>query len=132
MENLAFKRGAVAARLWLKFTKSARAANDVCVAWVSKHKLPKFIGYFPVPTACVAVFGIAIVCGFFIGTFVILGSLFVYMLCNIAVSDTENRDDTDELSGYQYRDGNDGFGMYSGPQSVTVTSTRTDRDDEDD
>ncbi|CAX53320.1 MULTISPECIES: hypothetical protein [Enterobacterales] len=132
MQNSAYKRGAIAAELWLKLTRSARVANEVCVSWVLRQGLPGFIGYLPVPLASIAILSIAILCGLFIGTVVILCGIFIYMLCNIAVGGVEDSDDTDEPSGHQYRDGNDGFGMYSGPQNVTVTSSRIDRDDEED
>lgn len=132
MKNSAFKRGVIAAELWLKLTKNARVANGVCIAWVLRQGLPSFIGYLPVPLASIAIMSTAILCGLFIGAVVILCGIFIYMLFKIAVGEVEDSDDADEPSGHQYRDGNDGFGMYSGPQNVTVTSSRIDRDDEED
>lgn len=135
MENSAFKRGTIAAGLWLKISKSVRSANADCIAWAKRNGLPAFVGCLPVPLACIAVLSVAVVCGFIISSILILFGMFVYMLSNLTVSNadhSESSDDTDEPSGYQYRDGNDGFGMYSGPQNVTVTSSRIDRDEDDD
>lgn len=39
MQNSAYKRGAIAAELWLKLTRSARVANEVCVSWVLRQGL---------------------------------------------------------------------------------------------
>ncbi|WP_215845246.1 hypothetical protein [Candidatus Pantoea bituminis] len=132
MENSAFKRGASAAGFWLRFSKSARAANSTCVAWTLKHRLPTFIGRLPVPIACFAVLSLAVVGGMFVGTILVLGAIFLYMLSNLAISGAQDDDITERQSGHQYRDGNDGFGMYSGPQNVTVTSSRVDHNDDDD
>jgi hypothetical protein len=135
MESSASKMGATTAVLWLRILKSVRAANSACTAWTSRQGLPAFIGRLPVPLACFAILTVSLICGFLIGSIVILFSIFIYMLCNFAdnnVDDSDDSDDTDELSGHQYREGNDGYGMYSGPQNVTVTSSRIDRDDEDD
>ena len=131
MENSAFKRGGRAAAFWLKLSKSARAANSVCIAWTTRHGLPTFLGRLPIPIASLAILTLAIVSGLFIGTIFLLVAVFFYMLSNLAISGADDSDVTEEKSGHQYRNGNDGFGMYSGPQSVTVTSSRIDRDDDE-
>lgn len=131
MENSAFKRGVRAAGFWLKISKSAKVANSTCVAWAIRHGLPAFVGRLPVPVTSFAILAVALLCGFFIGTFLLLGAIFLYMLSNLAVTSVLDRDVTEEQSGHHYRDGNDGCGMYSVPQNITVTSARVDRDEED-
>ncbi|POW52747.1 DUF3742 family protein (plasmid) [Pantoea piersonii] len=132
MDNSAFDRGRRAAGFWLRLSKSAKEANDICISWTKRRGLPAFVGRLPVPIAGLMFLTFVALSGLFIGAILVIGAVFLYMLSNLSVTGAEDSDDTDELSGHQYRDGNDGFGMYSGPQNVTVTSTRIDRDDEDD
>jgi hypothetical protein len=69
--------------------------------------------------------------GLVLGTIVLLSCVFIYMLSNIIIASSQDSDTSEPLAGHQYRDGNEGFGMYSGPESVNVTSSRLDLDDED-
>ncbi|WP_367165970.1 DUF3742 family protein [Kosakonia cowanii] len=130
MGDSAFKRGAHAAGLWRKLSKSARAANSACVEWAIRRGLPAFVGRLPVPITGIAILAIALVSGFFIGAVLLLGAIFLYILSNLAVTSVMDCEVTEEQNGHQYRDGNDGFGIYSGPQNVTVTSSRIDHDDD--
>lgn len=131
MENSAFKRGKHAARFWLKISKGIKAANSACMLWTKRRGWPTFLGRLPVPIAVFALLAFVAVGGLFIGTAFLIGAIFIYMVSNLAVTDANDSDVTEEQSGHQYRDGNDGYGMYSGPQNVTVTSARIDRDDDD-
>ncbi|WLS81172.1 hypothetical protein Q3V30_22215 (plasmid) [Erwinia pyri] len=99
MENSAFKRGAIAAGLWLNFSKGARAADGVCAAWALRHGLPAFIGRLPVPLACFAILSVAVVFGILIGTIVILCGIFIYMLCNITLNTAVERDNQNTAYG---------------------------------
>lgn len=132
MDNSAFNRGRRAAGFWLRLSKSAKGANNICISWAKRRGLPVFMGRLPVPIAGFMFVTFVALSGLFVGAILVIGAVFLYMLRNLSVTGAEDSDVTDELSGHQYRDGNDGFGMYSGPQNVTVTSTRIDRDDEDD
>lgn len=132
MNNLAFDRGRRAAGFWIRLSKSAKSANDICISWTKRRGLPAFMGRLPVPIAGFIFLTFVALSGLFIGTILVIGAVFLYMLSNLSTTGAEDSDDTDELSGHQYRDGNDGFGMYSGPQNVTVTSSKIDHEDEDD
>ncbi len=97
--------------------------------------MPSFIGRLPVPLIGIILAILVLMCGLVLGTIVLLSCVFIYMLSNIIIASSEDSDtsDTSEpLAGHQYRDGNEGFGMYSGPESANVTSSRLDLDDEDD
>lgn len=133
MENSAFRRGAIAARFWLKFTKNARAANSVCVAWALSYGLPAFIGRVPVPLTCFTILCIAIVCGLFVGAIVILSGIFIYMLCNITLNSAEEQKGQNTAYGTEWRNGSEGAGIYTGSSRPGATSSRVDNyeDDED-
>ncbi|MGC8427391.1 hypothetical protein [Mixta calida] len=131
MENPAFKRGKHVARLWLRLSKGIKVANSACMLWTLKRGLPAFLGRLPVPIAVFTLFTFMAVGGLFIGAAFLVGAIFIYMVSNLAVADANGSDVSEGQSGHQYRDGNDGFGMYSGPQNVTVTSARVDRDEDD-
>lgn len=131
MENSAFKRGAIAAGLWLKFSKGARAANGACAAWALRHGLPAFIGRLPVPLACFAILSVAVVCGILIGTIVILCSIFIYMLCNITLNAAVERDNQNTAYGTEWRNGNEGAGIYTGSSRPGATSSRVDNSEDD-
>lgn len=94
--------------------------------------MPSFIGRLPVPLIGIILATLVLMSGLVLGTIVLLSCVFIYMLSNIIIASSEDSDTSEPLAGHQYRDGNEGFGMYSGPESVNVTSSRLDLDDEDD
>lgn len=93
--------------------------------------MPSFIGRLPVPIIGIILTIFVLMSGLVLGTIVLLSCVFIYMLSNIIIASSEDSDTSEPLAGHQYRDGNEGFGMYSGPESVNVTSSRLDLDDED-
>lgn len=131
MENSAYRRGTIAAKLWLRFTKSAREANSVCVAWALRHGLPAFIGRLPVPLTCLAILCGAIICGLLVGTIVILSGIFIYMLCNITFNSAEEQNDQNTAYGTEWRNGNEGAGIYTGSSRPGATSSRVDNYEDD-
>ncbi len=133
MENSAFKRGASAAGIWLRFTKTARTANSACVTWALRHHLPAFLGRAPVPVACFVILSVAIISGVFVGGAVILVSIFIYMLCNISFNSDHERENQNSTYGTEWRNGNEGAGIYTGSSRPGATSSRVDNyeDDED-
>lgn len=93
--------------------------------------MPSFIGRLAVPIIGIILTIFVLMSGLVLGTIVLLSCVFIYMLSNIIIASSEDSDTSEPLAGHQYRDGNEGFGMYSGPESVNVTSSRLDLDDED-
>lgn len=93
--------------------------------------MPSFIGRLPVPIIVIILTIFVLMSGLVLGTIVLLSCVFIYMLSNIIIASSQDSDTSEPLAGHQYRDGNEGFGMYSGPESVNVTSSRLDLDDED-
>lgn len=134
MDNSAFNRGRRAAGFWLRLSKSARAANNICIAWAVRRGLPAFLGRIPVPLACFVSLCIAVACGIIFGTIIIIGGIFVYMLCNIAISGEDGcSDDYTPSYGTEWRDGYEGTGIYTGSSMPGATSSRVDNyEDEED
>ncbi|MEN4527220.1 DUF3742 family protein [Pantoea agglomerans] len=135
VNKTAFKRGAKAAAFYKSVSRTAKTLNSASVSWTVRHGMPSFIGRLPVPLIGIILAILVLMCGLVLGTIVLLSCVFIYMLSNIIIASSEDSDtsDTSEpLAGHQYRDGNEGFGMYSGPESANVTSSRLDLDDEDD
>lgn len=132
LNNIAFNRGVRVAKHCKKLTSSASFLNTACLRWTDKRGLPAVMGRLPVPIAVFAILTVVIVSGLFIGSVFLIGTAFIYMLSNLVITHAEDNDAAEEHSGHQYREGNDGFGMYSGPQNVNVTSSRIDSDEDDD
>lgn len=132
MNKTAFKRGAKAAAFYKSVSRTARTLNSASVSWTEQRGIPSFIGRLPVPVIVVILTTLIVMSGLILGIVVLLSCVFIYMLSNIIIASSEDSDTSEPLAGHQYRDGNEGFGMYSGPESVNVTSSRLDIDDEDD
>lgn len=132
LNNTAFNRGVRMAKLCKKLTTSASFLNTACLRWTDKRGLHAVMGRLPVPIAVFAILTVVIVSGLFIGTALLIGTAFIYMLSNLVITRAEDNDAAEEQSGHQYREGDDGFGIYSGPQNVNVTSSRIDSDEDDD
>jgi len=133
MDNSAFNRGRRAAGLWLRLSKSARTANNICIAWAIKRGFPAFLGRIPVPLACFVALCIAVACGVIFGTIIIIGGIFVYMLCNIAISGEDDYSDDHAPSyGTEWRNGSEGTGIYTGPEHGPGPSYRVDIEDDED
>ncbi|MCX2202029.1 DUF3742 family protein [Pantoea agglomerans] len=132
VNKTAFKRGAKAAAFYKSVSRTAKTLNSASVSWTVRHGMPSFIGRLPVPLIGIILAILVLMCGLVLGTIVLLSCVFIYMLSNIIIASSEDSDTSEPLAGHQYRDGNEGFGMYSGPESANVTSSRLDLDDEDD
>ncbi|VGB99450.1 Uncharacterised protein [Klebsiella pneumoniae] len=133
MDNSAFNRGRRAAGLWLRLSKSARTANNICIAWSIKRGFPAFLGRIPVPLACFVALCTAVACGVIFGTIIIIGGIFVYMLCNIAISGEDDYSDDHAPSyGTEWRNGSEGTGIYTGPEHGPGPSYRVDIEDDED
>ncbi|HFD2936433.1 TPA: hypothetical protein ACF21D_004935 [Klebsiella quasipneumoniae subsp. similipneumoniae] len=133
MDNSAFNRGRRAAGFWLRLSKSARTANHICIAWAIKRGFPAFLGRIPVPLACFVALCTAVACGVIFGTIIIIGGIFVYMLCNIAISGEDDYSDDHAPSyGTEWRNGSEGTGIYTGPEHGPGPSYRVDIEDDED
>jgi hypothetical protein len=135
MENSAFKRGGRAARLWLRLSKCAITANRFCIEWTVKRGLPTFLGRLPVPLACFATLSAALACGLIFGSIAIIGGLFIYMLCNIAIAKSSDEtsifEKSESYGGSEYRNGANGYGYYSESRDGTSMSYKVDIEDDD-
>ncbi|HFT1535334.1 TPA: hypothetical protein ACH27Q_004807 [Raoultella ornithinolytica] len=133
MDNSAFNRGRRAAGFWLRLSKSARTANNICIAWAARRGFPAFLGRIPVPLACFVALCTAVACGVIFGTIIIIGGIFVYMLCNIAISGEDDYSDDHAPSyGTEWRNGSEGTGIYTGPEHGPGPSYRVDIEDDED
>lgn len=132
MKNTAFNRGIRAANLWQSISKLGRSAHSGCIRWAVSRGLPRFAGQLPVPLTCIVIVSAAIACGIIFGTIVLLFTAFVYMLSNIALNGDEDDHHEDAAYGTEWRSGNEGTGIYTGPEHGPGPSYRIDTDDYDD
>jgi len=134
MNNKSFKRGVQAASGYKKLTKTAQILQDTSERWASRHGLPSFVGRLPVPILIALLITILLFSGLLIGGVILLIAAFVYMLTNITInpSDEDYGSRDSSYGGHEYRDGPEGFGLYSGPDDINVTSGRVDWDDDED
>lgn len=135
MSSTAYARGAKAASVWKRLSRVYFDADDRFAAWAESKKIPELIGKSVVPFSVLTLLTLVIVAGFAIGTVIIIVAAFVYMVRHIQLSELDDLDTTSSNSscaaGGQFRSGNDGDGFYSGPDDITVTASRLDREDDD-
>ncbi|MBK0127826.1 hypothetical protein IAE30_29225 [Pantoea sp. S61] len=132
MKNPALNRGVKATTLWQRFTQLARKTHAGCITWAARRGLPDFAGRLPVPLACITLISVAIACGLFIGAILLLISALAYMLCNISLSGDEDDYREEVTYGTEWRNGDEGTGIYTGPENGPGPSYRIDTDDYDD
>jgi len=133
MKQTAFERGVHAAGFFKRFSKTVRLSNDACLNWVHKKELPEILGRLPVPIAIFCLLITALLCGLLIGSIIALAAMFIYMLCNITISEEDDYSDDHAPSyGTEWRNGSEGTGIYTGPEHGPGPSYRVDIEDEED
>ncbi|WP_201252644.1 DUF3742 family protein [Pantoea sp. S62] len=135
MSSTAYARGTKAASVWKHLSRVYFDADDRFAAWAERKKIPASIGKSVVPVSVLLLMTLAIVAGFAFAAVIIIVAAFVYMVRHIQLSGSDDLDSTSSNSscaaGGQFRSGNDGEGFYSGPDDITVTASRLDREDDD-
>ncbi|WP_337024740.1 MULTISPECIES: DUF3742 family protein [unclassified Pantoea] len=135
MSSTAYARGTKAASVWKRLSRVYYDADDRFAAWADRKKIPASIGKSVVPFSVLILLTLVLVAGFALGTVIIIVAAFVYMVRHIQLSALDDLDTTSSNSsgaaGGQFRSGNDGDGFYSGPDDITVTASRLDREDDD-
>ncbi|WP_455845893.1 hypothetical protein [Pantoea agglomerans] len=135
MSSTAYARGKKAASVWKRLSRVYYNADDRFAAWADRKKISASIGKSVVPFSVLLIMTLAIVAGFALGAVIIIVAAFVYMVRHIQLSALDDLDSTSSPSscaaGGQFRSGNDGDGFYSGPDNITVTASRLDREDDD-
>ncbi|RJL50219.1 hypothetical protein [Pectobacterium carotovorum] len=128
-KNRAYQRGLKAAGIWKGTKNRLKQWDALCVAWATKHHLPKLAGHVPV-AAGVVLFASGVLLG---GAIISVVLLFVAGLASVICGSTSNKTkeqnhSSDEFIGlptseYQtdyeypesgYRNGHSGYGYYSG------------------
>jgi len=135
MSSTAYARGTKAASVWKRLSRVYFDADDRFAAWAERKNIPASIGKSVVPFSVLILLTLVIVAGFALGTILIIFSAFVYMVRHIQLSAIDDLDTSSSNSswtaGGQFRSGNDGDGFYSGPDDITVTASRLDKEDDD-
>ncbi|MFZ4213696.1 hypothetical protein ACOZB2_19975 [Pantoea endophytica] len=135
MSSTAYGCGTKAASVWKRLSRVYFDADDRFVAWAERKKIPALIGKSVVPLSVLILLTLVIVAGFALGTVIIIVAAFVYMVRHTLLHALDDLDTTSCKSscaaGGQFRSGNDGDGFYSGPDDITVTASRLDREDDD-
>jgi len=132
MKHTAHERGVQAAGLYKKLTKTMRLSNDTCISWAQKNGLPIILGRLPVPIAIFGLLITALLCGIVIGSIIVVAAMFIYMLCNITISNEDGYNSEHTPSyGTEWRNGSEGTGIYTGPEHGPGPSYRVDNDDDD-
>lgn len=135
MSSTAYARGTKAASVWKRLSRVYYDADDRVAAWAEKKRIPVSIGKSVVPFSVLLLLTLVIVAGFALGTIIIIAAAFVYMVRHIQLNALDDMDATSSnnscAEGGQFRSGNDGDGFYSGPDDITVTASRLDREDDD-
>lgn len=133
MKHIAHERGVQAADLYKKLTKTMRLSNDACISWAQKNGLPNILGRLPVPIAIFCLLITALLCGIVIGSIIVVAAMFIYMLCNITISNEDGYNSEHNPSyGTEWRNGSEGTGIYTGPEHGPGPSYRVDNDDDED
>ncbi|WP_036619964.1 hypothetical protein [Pantoea sp. GM01] len=135
MNSTAYARGTKAASVWKRLSRVYHDADNRFAAWAARKKIPASLGKSVVPFFVLVLLTLVIVAGFALGTIIIIAAAFVYMVRHIQLNALDDMEATSSNSscaeGGQFRSGNDGDGFYSGPDDITVTASRLDRDDDD-
>jgi len=135
MSSAAYTRGTKAASVWKRLSRVYYDSDNRFATWADRKNIPASIGKSAVPFSVLILLTLAIVAGFAIGTVIIIVAAFVYMVRHIQLSALDALDTTSSniscAAGGQFRSGNDGDGFYSGPDDITVTASRLDREDDD-
>ncbi|RAT17399.1 hypothetical protein AU490_13765 [Lonsdalea populi] len=124
----AYQRGARVARLWKKVKGSVLHWDERCVTWANKKHLPTWIGHAPI-IIFIAFFISTIVFG---GLIIAVCFLFIFAVACITQNPSQSQTVADETEtkdcGSCYRNGNQGYGLYSGPEDL-VSSYRMDQEE---
>lgn len=122
-QHHAYQRGVRMANLWKRLKGTILKWDSICVSKARNYKLPGWVGHFPIAIALLAPLATAL-----LGGVAIAGSLlFIWAIAFILqqVSQTSSQetdseyfdsDNHDPLT--EYRDGNQGFGLYCGEYRI--------------
>ncbi|MFP1878499.1 hypothetical protein ACLEE3_08035 [Lonsdalea quercina] len=124
----AYQRGARIARFWKKVKGGVLLWDKHSVAWANKKHLPSWIGHAPI-IIVIAFFISAIAFG---GLLIAVCLLFIFAVACIIQNPSQSQTVADETEakdcGSCYRNGNQGYGLYSGPEDL-VSSYRMDQEE---
>ncbi|MGP0837999.1 hypothetical protein [Serratia sp. CY85251] len=125
-DQQAYQRGIKAARLWKRLKGTILRWDQLCVSKARAQKLPGWIGHGPMAIALIASVAIIVFGGIVIIGCMLLISAIAYIFQHVGQSnyDADHFDsNTDNKPLTEYRDGDQGYGLYSG-------SYRMDLDDD--
>jgi hypothetical protein len=120
----AAQRGIKLAGIWKKIRRRISQWDAICVHWAKSRGLPGWLGHVPIVLAMVLSITAAVLGGLLIGVVI----AFVWMAIVGLSPDPENKPHRRRRrsSGIpHYRNGNQGYGLYSGSEDL-VTSHRID------
>ncbi|MBA0170451.1 hypothetical protein [Pectobacterium versatile] len=103
-KNRAYQRGQKAAGIWKGTKNCLKQWDATCVAWATRHHLPKLAGHLPV-AAGIMLFVSGVLLG---GAIISVVLLFVAGLASVICGSTSNKvtgqnNGTDDLLEYQYQ-----------------------------
>lgn len=123
-------RGARAARLYKRAKSKLISLDQFCVQKARKHRLPAWTGHLPVTTLT----GLLVVALIFGSLFFVSLGLFIFALILVTSLPGQNTNSADSWSdnswGSSMRDGNEGFGLYTGPENSHIPASRIDSEDD--
>lgn len=116
-QGAAIQRGIKAAALWKKIRNGVAKWDIIFVGWAKSHKLPGWLGHIPI--ALTIMFSVASILlgGLLIGLVVTFVWMAIVGLSSIPDRPSYDHDDTRDDSP-QYRNGDQGLGLYSGPDDL--------------
>ncbi|MGK3131383.1 hypothetical protein ACCW76_19535 [Pantoea sp. C8B4] len=136
MSSSAYDHGIKAASVWKRLTSVYSDADSRFTAWAESKGIPVVIGKPLVPFSSLLLLAIVLIAGFAVSAVIIAAAAFVYMVRYIQLNASEDMrsasSNNSTSTGGQFRSGNNGDGFYSGPDDITVTSARLDKDEDDD
>ncbi|CAI2026097.1 Uncharacterised protein [Serratia quinivorans] len=127
-QQQAYERGARTAHLWKKFKDSVLHWDRRCTAWANKKSLPLWVGHVPVIVALLGSLTIILLGGAAITGALLFVWAIAFILQSIASQSFDDSDSNSQATS-EYRNGDQGFGLYSGPDSL-VTSHRMDNEED--
>ncbi|WP_261436365.1 hypothetical protein [Serratia ficaria] len=119
----AYQRGVRMANLWKRVKSTILRWDAFCVTKARSYKLPGWIGHFPIAIALIASLAAALLGGLAIAGCLLFIWAIAFILQQIPptspqTTDSEYFDSDTNESLTEYRDGNQGFGLYCGEYRI--------------
>ncbi|MEL5565960.1 MULTISPECIES: hypothetical protein [Serratia] len=124
----AYRRGVRMASLWKRLQDTILKWDSFWLTKARNYNLPAWLGHMPVAVALLGSLTIMLVGGAIITGALLFIWAIAFILQSIA-SQAFDDSDSNKQATSEYRNGDQGFGLYSGPDSL-ITSHRMDNEED--